>query len=191
MTQTPFASGPSGIRTVRELLTSLDQADRLTQLAEICRLSDLAHRVYRRYGPLAGDNAQEIADAMDRALNLDPTTVDVEFLDQPLRQMAERLQRDPGSTDPSQDELEVSPDPVEQIWSRIQTLPPGQKSTLLGTLLGSGARVIFNSQTQPSGGIALQINALDREALADLLGGAGRIIGEEQTSNSDEEGLPS
>ena len=86
MTQKP-------IRTVRELLATLDQAERLTQLAEICRLSDLAHRVYRRYGPFTGDNARGIADAMDRALNLAPTIVDIEFVDEPLRQLGERLQR--------------------------------------------------------------------------------------------------
>ena len=95
MTQPP-------IRTVRELLASLDQADatsrrwreRLTQLAEICRLSDLAHWVYRRHGPFTGGNAHQLADALDRALNLAPTIVDVESVDESLRQLGARLQRD-------------------------------------------------------------------------------------------------
>lgn len=95
MTQKPFASGPSGIRTVRELLSSLDRADRLTQLAEICRISEVVHQAYARHGPFTGNNPHEIADALDQALQLDPpTTVEAQAVDEPLGQIRDSLRLD-------------------------------------------------------------------------------------------------
>ena len=85
---------PKPIRTVRDLLASLERADRLNQLAEICRLSILVRRVYRRHGPLTDHNHHRIADALDRALHLEPTTLDVEAVDERLRQIGDRLKRD-------------------------------------------------------------------------------------------------
>lgn len=82
---------PKPIRTVRDLLASLERAERLNQLAEICRLSTLVHRVYRRHGPLTDHNHHQIADALDRALYLEPTTLDVEGVDELLRRLGEQL----------------------------------------------------------------------------------------------------